>query len=205
MADLPVRCDCGWVLPAAFQFLTRQWQGKEEEPRIEAGAVVLFACGNCGGWQCVQLSPRGAARTPNAEGFGNMPSPEKCGGLPSGLRKNTGLEEWLQHELPGARVVRTTGDLVLHDWRNMTEGERKAALEGVRALAASLPGRKGRAINVMASFFHFVSAEEAPQASVGQAEGDAVDCLLAAYLLANPEARPSTTRVLELVAWAKRR
>lgn len=59
----PVKCECGWVLPAAFVVTG------EVRPGI---STLLFACGNCGSWQTIPLHA-GKARTANADGFGNMP------------------------------------------------------------------------------------------------------------------------------------
>jgi hypothetical protein len=54
-------------------------------------------------------------------------------------------------------------DLVLHDWRNLSPEERKTALNDIRALATTFPeasphgaGRRARALNIVASFFHFL-------------------------------------------------
>lgn len=68
-----------------------------------------------------------------------------------------------------AKAVRERGisaiDLVVHDWRNMPEHERQQALEDVRALAESEGSRgpsegarrRARALNIMATFFHFLT------------------------------------------------
>jgi hypothetical protein len=51
-------------------------------------------------------------------------------------------------------------DLVMHDWRNMTPEEREQAIRDVRTLAESTivsEHRRGRALNIIASFFQFVS------------------------------------------------
>jgi len=57
-------------------------------------------------------------------------------------------------------------DLVLHDWWNLSAEERETALSDIRALAATFgaaapsgPGRRARALNVVASFFHFLKRE----------------------------------------------
>lgn len=67
-----------------------------------------------------------------------------------------------------------TLDLVFHDWMNLTPDERKLALRDIRALAEDVgnnfeshtiphpdvpttPQRRARAINIVASFFHFLS------------------------------------------------
>jgi hypothetical protein len=48
-------------------------------------------------------------------------------------------------------------DLVLHDWWNMTPAERQQAIDDVRALANSHTGRRARSLNVVASYFHFLT------------------------------------------------
>jgi len=51
-------------------------------------------------------------------------------------------------------------DLAMHDWHNMTPQEREQALRDVRTLAESTivsDHRRGRALNIMASYFQFVS------------------------------------------------
>jgi acyl-CoA reductase-like NAD-dependent aldehyde dehydrogenase len=52
-------------------------------------------------------------------------------------------------------------DLVLHDWRNMPPEERARALEDIRALAETHKAdhRRMRALNIVASFFHFLTEE----------------------------------------------
>ena len=54
-------------------------------------------------------------------------------------------------------------DLVLHDWKNLSPEERATALNDIRALATTFgeasvhaPGRRARALNIVASFFHFL-------------------------------------------------
>jgi len=54
-------------------------------------------------------------------------------------------------------------DLVLHDWWNLSAEEREAALSEIRALAETFGkasphgvGRRARALNIVASFFHFL-------------------------------------------------
>jgi hypothetical protein len=76
VSPLPACCDCGWVFPAAFQLLAPTWAGRETDPPLPTGVVLLFACGNCGAWRPVTLGKRGGACTANAAGFANMP--EKC-------------------------------------------------------------------------------------------------------------------------------
>jgi hypothetical protein len=56
-------------------------------------------------------------------------------------------------------------DLVLHDWRNLSREERETALNDIRALATTFgeaspkgAGRRARALNVIASYFHFLDA-----------------------------------------------
>jgi hypothetical protein len=66
--NLPARCDCGWILPAAFQVL----QPGDPSPMFPNGALLLFACGGCGVWLQCNLSRRGGAKLPNAAGFGDM-------------------------------------------------------------------------------------------------------------------------------------
>jgi len=63
-------------------------------------------------------------------------------------------------------------DLVLHDWRNLSAEERETALSDVRALAttfgAAAPsgaGRRARALNIVASYFHFLEPAPAPAPS----------------------------------------
>jgi hypothetical protein len=58
-------------------------------------------------------------------------------------------------------------DLVLHDWRNLSREERETALNDIRALASTFgeasahgSGRRARALNIVASFFHFLNAGE---------------------------------------------
>lgn len=57
-------------------------------------------------------------------------------------------------------------DLVLHDWWNLSPEERATALEDVRALATTFDaasphgaGRRARAINIVASFFHYLTPD----------------------------------------------
>jgi hypothetical protein len=57
-------------------------------------------------------------------------------------------------------------DLVLHDWRNLSPEERNTALADIRALAETFPaaspygaGRRGRALNIVASFFAMLEEE----------------------------------------------
>jgi hypothetical protein len=54
-------------------------------------------------------------------------------------------------------------DLVLHDWRNLSPAEREQALTDIRALASTFgeatprgAGRRARALNIVASYFHFL-------------------------------------------------
>lgn len=60
----------------------------------------------------------------------------------------------------------TALDLVFHDWMNLAPEERKQALEDIRKLADGYiyekSFRRGRAINIVASFFHFLSEKPAP-------------------------------------------
>jgi hypothetical protein len=74
----PSKCECGWILPAAFQFIAPNWSGRLSDPPLAKGTTLLFACGNCGCWCSIAISTRGGARTANADGFVNMPSHEKC-------------------------------------------------------------------------------------------------------------------------------
>jgi hypothetical protein len=55
-------------------------------------------------------------------------------------------------------MIRTI-DLVLHDWRNMPPEERQQALKDVTELAARHEGRRARALNIMVSFFHFLTEQ----------------------------------------------
>jgi hypothetical protein len=55
--------------------------------------------------------------------------------------------------------------LVLHDWRNLSREERETALDDIRALATTFDkaspegaGRRARALNIIASYFHFLDA-----------------------------------------------
>lgn len=57
-------------------------------------------------------------------------------------------------------------DLVLHDWRNLSPEERQTAMNDVRALATTFgeasprgPGRRARALNIIASYFHYLETE----------------------------------------------
>jgi hypothetical protein len=67
-----------------------------------------------------------------------------------------------------------TLDLVFHDWMNLTPEERKLAIRDIQALAEDAgtnfesrtiphpdvpvtPQRRARSINIIASFFHFLS------------------------------------------------
>jgi len=75
---LPVKCDCGWILPAAFQLIAPNWYGKDGDVPLQKGTVLLLACGNCGVWLSIAISPRGAARTASADGFEKMPSSARC-------------------------------------------------------------------------------------------------------------------------------
>ena len=59
-----------------------------------------------------------------------------------------------------------TIDLVLHDWWNLTAEERETALADIRALATTFgeaaphgAGRRARSLNIVASFFHFLTPE----------------------------------------------
>jgi hypothetical protein len=54
--------------------------------------------------------------------------------------------------------------LVLHDWWNLSPEERATALEDIRALATTFgeasphgAGRRARALNIVASFFHYLT------------------------------------------------
>lgn len=60
-------------------------------------------------------------------------------------------------ERKGVLRVRGPRDLVLHDWANMPLSEQRQALADVRALAETHTGTRARAINIVASFFHFVT------------------------------------------------
>lgn len=51
-------------------------------------------------------------------------------------------------------------ELVMHDWRNMAPEEREQALTDIRTLAATHTGRRARALNIVASFFHFLSPKD---------------------------------------------
>lgn len=62
-----------------------------------------------------------------------------------------------------------TIDLVLHDWWNLSPQEREAALGDIRALATTFgaasphgDGRRARSLNIVASFFHFLTPKESP-------------------------------------------
>ncbi len=63
-------------------------------------------------------------------------------------------------------------DLVLHDWRNLSAEERETALNDIRALATTFgkasavgAGRRARSLNIVASFFHFLTEPEAQKGS----------------------------------------
>jgi hypothetical protein len=52
-------------------------------------------------------------------------------------------------------------DLVVSDWFNMPPEERKQALADIRALAEThAETRRGRALNIVASFFHFLTEDK---------------------------------------------
>ena len=74
--ELPIRCECGWVFPAAFRVTSSTIERTQAE--LEPGTNLLFACGNCGVWRPIALGRGWAAKTANAAGFGNMPSDERC-------------------------------------------------------------------------------------------------------------------------------
>jgi hypothetical protein len=55
-------------------------------------------------------------------------------------------------------------DLVLHDWMNLSPEERETAVNDIRALATTFgqasghgAGRRARSLNIVASFFHFLT------------------------------------------------
>jgi hypothetical protein len=55
-------------------------------------------------------------------------------------------------------------DLVLHDWMNLSAEERETALNDIRALAMTFgkaapsgSGRRARSLQIVASFFHFLT------------------------------------------------
>lgn len=62
--------------------------------------------------------------------------------------------------------------LVLHDWWNLSSEERATALEDIRALASTFgeasphgTGRRARALNIVASFFHYLTPANCVEAS----------------------------------------
>jgi len=56
----PIRCICGWLLPAAFQIVA----GDGNPPDVQAaGCTLLFACGNCRAWHPMPLTVRWAGVT----------------------------------------------------------------------------------------------------------------------------------------------
>lgn len=53
--------------------------------------------------------------------------------------------------------------LAMHDWLNLQPEEREQALRDLRALAEATIAtdhRRGRALNIMASYFHFVTVRQ---------------------------------------------
>jgi hypothetical protein len=74
---LPKRCECGWILPAAFRIMV--YEGSLD---IKYPTILRFACGNCGDWRTIWLGAGGCAKTDNAAGFGKMPKDEQCQPVP---------------------------------------------------------------------------------------------------------------------------
>lgn len=68
---LPVRCECGWILPAAFQLIVPGFAVGDFV--VAEGTTLLVACGNCGVWLSCAMTTRAAACTENAAGFAGMP------------------------------------------------------------------------------------------------------------------------------------
>lgn len=54
-------------------------------------------------------------------------------------------------------------ELVMHDWLNMQDAERAQAIRDIQELAEktiSTDHRRGRALNIVASFFSFLDEEK---------------------------------------------